>query len=51
MSKKKFEKAEIEVLYGLNDVITTSGDFEVDIPSDWEDFDYGEYEEYEEYEE
>lgn len=35
MSKKKFEKAEIEIFYGLNDVITTSGDIPVEIQPDW----------------
>jgi hypothetical protein len=45
MNKKKFEKAEIEILYGLNDVITTS-DIEVEIPEDWdENYNYGEEDE------
>ena len=44
MNKKKFEKAEIEILYGLNDVITTS-DIEVEIPEDWENVEYGEEDE------
>ena len=44
MNKKKFEKAEIEILYGFNDVIATS-DIAVEIPEDWENFEYGEEDE------
>lgn len=48
MNKKKFEKVEIEILYGLNDVIATSGDIPVEIPDDWGDMEYEDDENYEE---